>query len=186
MKDNKELVSALVDGEETHPDAINKLLKEQSLQDAWQRYHLIKDTLQKDDTAPLPLNFSQQVMQAIESEPTVASPASVPNNLRKTGAKLIGSMKNVVQYGIAATVAAAMVLGVQHFNQPQIDQTFSAAKVPMIPGVGGGMSPVSLDSSVQLAKPENDEMRQKRRLNHYLQDHRDTLKQRPVVETIPE
>ena len=186
MKDNKELVSALVDGEETHPDTLKKLLNEQSLQDAWQRYHLIKDTMQADDTAPLPLDFSQQVMQAIESEPTVASPSSVPSNLRKTGAKLVGTMRNLAQYGIAATVAAAMVLGVQHFNQPQIDQTFSAAKVPIIPGVGGGMSPVSLDSSVQLAKPENDEMKQKRRLNHYLQDHRDTLKQRPVLETTPE
>ena len=70
-----------------------------------------------------------------------------------------------MQYGVAATVAAAMVLGVQSLNQQPVEQGFSTAKVPVIPGVGGGMSPVSLDSSRHLASSESDEVKQRRRLN---------------------
>lgn len=186
MTDKNEQMSAYLDGETASSETLDSLLQDADVKQKWARYHLIKDMLQDERTPSVPFNFSDSVMAKLASEPTILSPSTPdvsPKTLPDTTkAKVVNLFKNVAQYGIAATVAAAMVLGVQHMNEPQQVETFSAARVPVIPGVGGGMAPVSLDSTREVAKGESEEMKQKRRLNLYLQDHKNTLKHRPMLE----
>jgi sigma-E factor negative regulatory protein RseA len=179
MTDKNEQISALMDNETSEPNTLDRLVDDNQAQTKWRRYHLISDTLKDDSDSALPQDFSLRVMAALEQEPTLLSPLPQDTNkLQKAPGKVISMVRNVVQYGIAATVAAAMVLGVQHFNQPQIEQPFSAARVPQIPGVSGGMAPVSLDTRT-LTNDDTRVIEQKRRLNSYLNDHREALKQRP-------
>ena len=62
MKDNKEMVSAFVDGEISDRNQLDTLFDEPELQAQWQRYHLIKDNLAQDPKVELPVDFVQSVM----------------------------------------------------------------------------------------------------------------------------
>ena len=73
---------------------------------------------------------------------------------------------------IAASVAVAMIIGVQQFNHSDSEQPFSAA--PPILGVQGGLSPVSLDQT--RAVPNVDALEQRRRINAFMTDHKQQLR----------
>ena len=91
MKDNKEMVSAFVDGEISDRNQLDTLFDEPELQAQWQRYHLIKDNLGQDPKVELPVDFVQSVMNQIENEPVIASPSDVPTGLKKSGAIVVSS-----------------------------------------------------------------------------------------------
>jgi sigma-E factor negative regulatory protein RseA len=73
---------------------------------------------------------------------------------------------------IAASVAVAMIIGVQQFNQADVNQPFNAA--PPIPGIQGGLSPVSFDQT--RAVSNTDAIQQKRRINAFMTDHNQQLR----------
>jgi sigma-E factor negative regulatory protein RseA len=73
---------------------------------------------------------------------------------------------------IAASVAVAMIIGVQQVNQPDVNQPFNAA--PPIPGIQGGLSPVSFDQTPAI--PNSDWLEQRRRINAYMTDHNQQLR----------
>jgi sigma-E factor negative regulatory protein RseA len=73
---------------------------------------------------------------------------------------------------IAASVAVAMIIGVQQVNQADVNQPFNAA--PPIPGIQGGLSPVSFEQTRSI--PNSDAVEQKRRINAYLTDHKQQLR----------
>jgi sigma-E factor negative regulatory protein RseA len=77
---------------------------------------------------------------------------------------------------IAASVAVAMIIGVQQVNQSEVNQPFNAA--PPIPGIQGGLSPVSFDQTRSI--PNSDAVQQKRRINAYLTDHNQQLRLKTI------
>lgn len=172
MTQQNENLSAVVDGELKDDSLLSQVLEDKSLADKWQRYHLIRQGLRKE--MPLDANFdiSQQVAMALEEEPAILAPQRSWRNIPLV-ASVIPLARQGGQLAIAASVAVAMVLGVQQLNQPEVEQSFGNGPATL-PGVQGGLSPVSLEQT--RAVPRNDVLEQRRRINAYLTDHRQQLR----------
>jgi sigma-E factor negative regulatory protein RseA len=118
----KDQLSALMDGEfdaESSEHIITSAKSGGELNEAWQHYHLIGDVMRGN--CEMPHDFCAQVMQAIDSEPTVLSVR------KKEASKLSQQRRNLVKtskfWSIAASVAAVMFVGLmllqQHLSQPE-------------------------------------------------------------------
>ena len=170
MKQQKlENLSAMVDGEQSLEELQLDAHAEGELVEKWRSYHLIRDGLRKELPPELNFDISSKVSAALENEPTILAPRKRLHDL-----PVIGHVTPLVrqggQFALAASVAVAMILGVQQFNQPKPEQPFSSAPALAIPGMQqGGLSPVSLEQTRPL--PQTDALEQKRRINAYLTDH---------------
>ncbi|BDX07218.1 sigma-E factor negative regulatory protein [Planctobacterium marinum] len=169
-----ENLSALVDGEQTDSKLLDELASDADLAARWQSYHLIKDGLRNELPDSLNLNIADAVAEAIEKEPAIVAPKAE----RKT--KNIPLWGNVVplfrqggQFAIAASVAVAVILGYQQFNQTTQDSDLNIAPVKAITGIQSGMSPVSL--SQDRAVPKADVAEQRRKLNALFADHQQRM-----------
>jgi sigma-E factor negative regulatory protein RseA len=110
MNDQKrEQLSALVDDELTHESSpvIDSLLQDNEAKQTWTRYHLIGDSLRGHLPGHI-ADISNNVSQAIASEPTVLAPGKK---------KSTDYMKPVMGFAIAASVAAVAIFNVQQANQ---------------------------------------------------------------------
>jgi sigma-E factor negative regulatory protein RseA len=65
-----------------------------------------------------------------------------------------------------------MIIGVQQVNQADVNQPFNAA--PPIPGIQGGLSPVSFDQTRTITN--SNEVEQRRRINSFMTDHKQQLR----------
>lgn len=157
--------SAAIDGELEHSelnDTVSKICKDGELKDCWQRYHLIRDALQSNLPNKINFKFSQSVMAAIESEPTVLTPSSISNeqsvfDKRLFKKQLTPVMKRVAGLAIAASVAAIAVIGVQSTQGPAFqsennqqlatmpsDSEFSRLPSADVTSVGATMADVTI------------------------------------------
>ena len=110
----KSKVSALMDGELDKQDALNVievLSKNDDLQEEWETYHLIGDTLRQ--SSRLSLSISSGVSQKLEIEPTVLSP-NTPNILKQQKHKIFA-------FSMAASVIAMISawLIMHNLSEPQ-------------------------------------------------------------------
>ncbi|WP_088332332.1 RseA family anti-sigma factor [Lacimicrobium sp. SS2-24] len=169
MTDKKfEDLSAWMDGE-SNSGMIGETCSDKELSAKWQRYHLIRDGLRKELPQQLDFDISASVAKAIEAEPAILAPRKGIRDIPVIGA-VVPFLRRGGQAAIAASVAAAMIIGVQQLNQPQPEQPFSSAPALQLPGMQtGGLSPVSLEQTRAL--PRTDAIEQKRRINAYLNDH---------------
>jgi len=105
----REQLSALVDDELTHESSpvIDCLLQDNEAKQTWTRYHLIGDSLRGHLPGHI-ADISNNVSQAIASEPTVLAPGKK---------KSTDYMKPVMGFAIAASVAAVAIFNVQQANQ---------------------------------------------------------------------
>lgn len=105
-----ESLSALVDGEATELE-VRRLLKsidsEPEVRDQWHRYQLASAAMRDDVKVAKPIDLSAAISAAIEEEPTYSAAAAKP------AAKKSRLWSNLGRMGIAASVAGAVVLGVQ-------------------------------------------------------------------------
>ncbi|MCC2604755.1 sigma-E factor negative regulatory protein [Planctobacterium marinum] len=170
-----ENLSALVDGEQTDSKLLDELASDAELASRWQSYHLIKDGLRGELPDSLNLNIADAVAEAIENEPAIVAP-----NLKTQKDKKSPVWGNVVplfrqggQFAIAASVAVAVILGYQQFNQTSQDSDLNIAPVKAISGIPSGMSPVSL--SQDRAVPKANVAEQRRKLNALLADHQQRM-----------
>lgn len=85
------------------------------------------------------------------------------------------------QFAVAASVAVAVILGVQQYNQPVEDQPFNAAPTIPVTGIQGGLSPVSLEQTRALPRPDVSVQRQ--RLNAYLNDHNQQVRRKSTADS---
>lgn len=180
MSQRIENLSALIDGEELTPSSSAQSLHEtlksdRELEQKWQSYHLIRDGLRKELPAELNFDIADQVAKALEAEPVILAPKKTWRDLPLVGS-VVPFAKQGGQMAIAASVAVAMIIGVQQFNQSGADQPFNAAP-PILP-IQGGLSPVSLDQTRAL--PNADAIEQKRRINAYMTDHKQQLRFKTV------
>ncbi len=167
MTQKQENLSAFVDGEVQDENIVSSLVDDAEMAEKWQRYHLIRQGLRKELPKQANFDVSGAIASALESEPTILAP-------RKTwrDAPIVSNVIPLVRSGgqlaIAASVAVAMVIGVQKLNQEE-QQIFNPAPA-VVPGIQGGLSPVSLEQTQPL--PRTDVREQQRRISAYLNDHR--------------
>lgn len=183
MSQKFEDLSALIDGEqERSDDVITSVKGDTELMQKWKNYHLIRDGLRKELPQSINVNIADNVMQALESEPAIVAPKKRTLRDIPVIGNVIPFAKQGSQMAVAASVAVAMILGVQHFNQQEVEQPFNAA--PPILGIKGGLSPVSFEQT--RAVPQTNTAEQKRRVQAYILDHKQQMRfktyQAPAVE----
>lgn len=176
MSQKLENLSAFVDGENGVSSSSNSLLldavkNDTELQLKWKSYHLIRDGLRQELPINVNFNIADKIAQALESEPLILAPKKTWLDLRLVS-NIAPFVKQGGQMAIAASVAVAMIIGVQQLNQADVNQPFNAA--PPIPGIQGGLSPVSFDQTRSI--PNSGAVEQKRRINAYMTDHKQQLR----------
>lgn len=176
MSQEFENLSAFVDGEHGNSSSssshvLDAVKNDTELQLKWKRYHLIRDGLRQELSTNINFDIADMVAQALESEPAILAPKKTWRDLPLVST-VVPFAKQGGQMAIAASVAVAMIIGVQHVNQADVEQPFNAA--PPIFGIQGGLSPVSFDQTP--AVPNSDGVEQRRRINAYLMDHKQQLR----------
>lgn len=123
QKAQKAELSALMDGETIDNDTVSVLCQDADLQQTWQRYHLIRDTLQEETTVQLGADFTERmalVIDELEAPTYVESLENqpAPSQVSKTiWQKLKPAVMPLMQFGVAASVCLVAVFGVQHYTQ---------------------------------------------------------------------
>ncbi|WP_323932284.1 sigma-E factor negative regulatory protein [Aeromonas caviae] len=179
---NKEQLSALMDGDLSEIEVLNELGTDPALQDTWSRYHLIGDAMRGDLPVNLQLDLSDSIMLALKDEPAILAPkpAQPAAPQVQPAGKVIPFVRRfgqqVGQYAIAASVAAAVIFGVQQYQGK--DGVPTSPVLNTIP-VGGSAAPVSVhypqDGSRtgvrQQGLSEQQMQEQRERINAFLRDH---------------
>jgi sigma-E factor negative regulatory protein RseA len=174
MQSKYENLSALVDSEIKDASLLDDMSNNEQLRQKWQSYHVIGDVLRKEVPQQTDLNFVDKISAAIDDEPTVLAPKEHRWSQLPFVAQVVPLVKQGSQYAIAASVAAVMVIGVQVYNQPTLEEPFELAPNASAPGVVGRISGVSLEQTRPL---ENvDVNTQKRRINALILDHQTQMK----------
>lgn len=173
MTHQHESLSAVVDGEVKDDKILGALQNDAELAAKWQRYHVIRQGLRKEMPEMADFDISQQVAQALEQEPAILAPKRKWQDLPLVS-NVVPLVRQSGQFAIAASVAVAMVLGVQQLNQPETEQPFNGGSPTALPGIQGGLSPVSLEQTRTV--PRSDVLEQRRQINAYLNDHRHQLR----------
>lgn len=185
MTQKLEKLSAWIDGEQQQ-DMVADLQGDQQLADKWQRYHLIGQALRKELPSQIDLDLSDNIAAALANEPAIVAPKRRWQDVPVLGAVA----RNVTplfhqsgQLAIAASVAVAVIIGVQQMNQPE-ELPYSPASPLSSPL--GGLSPVSLQQTRATGRLGAQE--QHRLINAYLNDHRMQLrmKTQPVAKVAPQ
>ncbi|MFM5424970.1 RseA family anti-sigma factor [Aeromonas veronii] len=184
---NKEQISALMDGDLSDAEVLNELEMDSDLQDTWGRYHLIGDAMRGDLPVNLQLDLSDSIMAALEDEPTILAPKPVETTpVLQPAVAPVKTDSNVVplfrrvgqqlgQYAIAASVAAAVIFGVQQYQGQ--DGVPANPVLNTIP-IGGSAAPVSVHypqqdgaRARQQGLTEQQMQEQRERINAFLRDH---------------
>ncbi|MFM5861328.1 sigma-E factor negative regulatory protein [Aeromonas veronii] len=184
---NKEQISALMDGDLSDAEVLNELEMDSDLQDTWGRYHLIGDAMRGDLPVNLQLDLSDSIMAALEDEPTILAPKPVETApVLQPAVAPVNTDSNVVplfrrvgqqlgQYAIAASVAAAVIFGVQQYQGQ--DGVPANPVLNTIP-IGGSAAPVSVHypqqdgaRARQQGLTEQQMQEQRERINAFLRDH---------------
>ncbi|ELY4000992.1 anti-sigma-E factor RseA [Cronobacter dublinensis] len=178
----KEKLSALMDGEALDSELLSAVENDKALQQTWESYHLIRDTLRGDTGETLHFDISARVMAAIENEPARQVAPLIPESqpAPQQWAKMPFWHKvrpwasQLAQVGMAACVSLAVIVGVQHYKgQPDAAAQPEAPVFNTLPMMGKA-SPVSLgvptaDANTTGGQPQVQE--QRRRINAMLQDY---------------
>jgi sigma-E factor negative regulatory protein RseA len=154
MSQKFENLSALIDGEHITSSSSNSHIldavrNDVDLQLKWKSYHLIRDGLRQELPVNIHFDIADKVAQALEAEPAILAPKKTWRN-----------------------IPLVINIGVQQINQADVNQPFNAA--PPIPGIQGGLSPVSFDQVRNV--PDSDGVEQRRRINAYMTDHKQQLR----------
>lgn len=138
-----EQLSALMDGE-LERDQTRFLLKrmdaDQGLSQRWARYHVARQTLRRQEMAPLSIDFADRVMAAIEIEPA-AQVRSQPTWLR---------------WGAGGAIAASVAVAALMLTQPQTGEPERPAVAVRNPAPSSGApqiaaAPASIGPAVAAA-----------------------------------
>ncbi len=108
-----EQISALMDGEiEINSQTVIDSINDEESRQTWTRYHLVRDSLQGQLPESIDINLADKISAAIAEEPTVLAPkpSSQPSYI-----------KPIAGFAIAASVTAAVLVGVQSLQQPSGD-----------------------------------------------------------------
>lgn len=157
-----ESLSALMDGENTQLE-LRRLLRERpdTIDESWLRFHVARAVIRQEAptclSVPASIALSESITAAIESEPAFSIHSNSDSDHDNKGsfqARKRQARKRIVphavRFGLAASVAGAVVLSAQLFlQQPSpgsvgssFVQSSSGAGVQVLP-IGGTVRPVS-------------------------------------------
>lgn len=183
----KEALSALMDGElnsrETAHSLINQMKEDADLRDSWQRYHLVRDALKGEAVQFLEINIAERVAEQLKDEPVIFSGSTTRTESSEKNTSTFKKLAKpfttqIIQFGFAASVAFAVIVGVQHLNSPSDSQNLQFADNPAfntLP-IFGDATQVSLGvpsstSKQQLSQSQQQLQEQRKRVNAMLQDY---------------
>ena len=187
MTQQHEKLSAFMDGELDDNGFVDSIKNDSESLAKWRSYHVIRSGLRKEASVMPEFDITAQVAAALDQEPTVLAPKSKWKSLPVVN-KVVPFLRQSGQLAVAASVAAAVILGVQQVNQqPAAEEPFTTFQTPVIPGMPqAGMAPVSLEQSNILPNNragDSDALLQKRRqINALLADHEQQLKLKQAEE----
>ena len=187
MTQQHEKLSAFMDGELDDNGFVDSIKNDSESLAKWRSYHVIRSGLRKEASVMPEFDITAQVAAALEQEPTVLAPKSKWKSLPVVN-KVVPFLRQSGQLAVAASVAAAVILGVQQVNQqPAAEEPFTTFQTPVIPGMPQtGMAPVSLEQSNIVPNNragDSDALLQKRRqINALLADHEQQLKLKQAEE----
>ncbi|WP_148875033.1 anti-sigma-E factor RseA [Serratia marcescens] len=179
----KEKLSALMDGESFDSELLSSLSQDRTLQQSWQSYHLIRDTLRGDIGQVMHFDIADRVAAALEKEPARLVPSAVQESQPQPHAwqkmpfwdKVRPWASQITQIGMAACVSLAVIVGVQHYNQPAAQSNASESPAFTTLPIMGQASPVSLgvpaDSFSTGSGQQQQVQEQRKRINAMLQDY---------------
>jgi len=187
MTQQHEKLSAFMDGELDDSGFVDSIKNDSESLAKWRSYHVIRSGLRKEASVMPEFDITARVAAALEQEPTVLAPKSKWKSLPVVN-KVVPFLRQSGQLAVAASVAAAVILGVQQVNQqPAAEEPFTTFQTPVIPGMPQtGMAPVSLEQSNIVPNNragDSDALLQKRRqINALLADHEQQLKLKQAEE----
>ena len=171
-----EKLSSLIDGESVDEHLIDDISSDSELSRKWQAYHLTRDIMRKDVPEVINFDISEQVAKAIADEPSIVA----PKPSRWKSLPLVGSVVPLVQqsgqFAIAASVAVAVIVGVQQYNQPLPDEPYVTTNARGGLGTLGVASGVSLEQTRPIQNQRTDAQEQRRRINALLRDHQNQMR----------
>jgi len=177
MTQQHEKLSAFMDGELSENEFIDTIKSDDELLAKWRSYHVIRSGLRKEASVMPEFDITAQIAEALDNEPTVLAPKSKWQSLPVVG-KVVPLLRQSGQFAVAASVAAAVILGVQQVNQPAPDEPFTTLQTTGIPQAG--MAPVSLEQSNvvpnQRSVDSETRLQKRRQINALLADHEQQLK----------
>jgi len=147
-----EKLSALIDGELSEHEerqVLRDLMQQDRLRETWDRYHLIRAALRKDEHTMVISGLAARVREALATE---VAEGSVPLPARL--------LRHVGTIAIAATVAAVTLVGVQQVFGPVPEQP-TLAQAPSVQPA----------RAVQTVRWEKQKPETEQRLNAYLVEH---------------
>ncbi|EIC84400.1 anti-sigma-E factor RseA [Serratia sp. M24T3] len=177
----KEKLSALMDGEAVDSELLSSLSNDKKLQESWQSYHLIRDSMRGDMGTVVHLDIADRVAAALANEPAKLVPGAtkesqpMPHTWQKMPFwhKVRPWASQITQVGVAACVSLAVIVGVQHYGQQNATgaspETPAFNTLPMM----GKASPVSFgvpNEGSTVSGPQNMQ-EQRKRINAILQDY---------------
>ena len=187
MTQQHEKLSAFMDGELDDSGFVDSIKNDSESLAKWRSYHVIRSGLRTEASVMPEFDITAQVAAALDQEPTVLAPKSKWKSLPVVN-KVVPFLRQSGQLAVAASVAAAVILGVQQVNQqPAAEEPFTTFQTPVIPGMPQtGMAPVSLEQSNIVPNNragDSDALLQKRRqINALLADHEQQLKLKQAEE----
>lgn len=183
---DKELLSALMDGDTANRALITELEQDLESQETWQNYHLIGDIIRGDSPEVVNWNIAESVSAALEAEPAhIKEPAYIPEvaelvESQPTPAEAIKHLPNWLgqfgQIGIAACVSMAVIFGVQQYGA-STNAISPVAQQPVLQTIplSGSVEPVSLTRESVSASSnrltETQKQQQRRKITAMLQDY---------------
>lgn len=177
----KEQLSALMDGETVDSALLAELSKDASLQQTWEHYHLIRDTMRGDTSDVLHFDISARVMAALENEPAHGVAPLIPEAQPEPQSwqkmpfwhKVRPWASQLTQMGVAACVSLTVIVGVQQYNTPSDASAQPETPVFNTLPVMGKASPVSLGVPADNLSGAGQQQvqEQRRRINAMLQDY---------------
>src|SRR5471030_1039885 len=178
----KEKLSALMDGEVLDSELLSSLADDKTLQQSWQSYHLIRDTMRGNMGTVVHLDIADRVAAALANEPARLVPGAVPESQPQPHTwermpfwhKVRPWASQLTQIGVAACVSLAVIAGVQHYNQPDASgvapETPAFNTLPMMGKASQVSFGVPTSDSTALNGQQNVQQ-QRKRVNAILQDY---------------
>lgn len=165
----REALSAYMDGHEVNGKFADTLCNSAELQEKWATYHTIRSVM-RNERMILGADFSANMAALIEQETMDAPSVGESMKKGKSGLTLKRWAMPMMQTAIAASVCLVAVVGVNYFNAQQ-EVTQTAQPVLQTLPFSNSVQAVSYNSPAKDQPTEAQLERQQQRLNHLLQSH---------------
>jgi negative regulator of sigma E activity len=168
MKESSnEFLSGLMDGEAGYGEAaaLSRLIEDEEARRTWARYHLIADCMRGQLPRAIDRNFGDRLAIALKMEPAILAPA--PSVVRSM-------LKPAAGFAIAASVAAAAILGIQYNRAVDVAPIGAQPAVAQVQQVPAAAERISLASGAPVSArpvPQPAAGRAGSQLNRYLVNH---------------